>query len=226
MVELSYSINVGKNRPDPTFNTTPLTTWNIIEPNASIICACLTTLKPLVVRLWPKLQASSPTVARDSTAAKKQGVYYNRPLTIGTRPTRPLARRDSDGYSAVMLVSEAKSPDLESEAEFPIYSNVSYTDVRWSQRRPALTHPHGQQQGQQQIYAEDDIEAASPRDVPRPSSSIYDGRTWEIRASSVFDDRRSPELAAPQMARVRSPLGEGGPNSPHAPYALQGCNMF
>ncbi|KAK4129049.1 hypothetical protein N657DRAFT_51133 [Parathielavia appendiculata] len=44
---------------DKTYNLATLSIWGSVEVNLAIICACLTTLKPLIVRLFPNLLKSS-----------------------------------------------------------------------------------------------------------------------------------------------------------------------
>jgi hypothetical protein len=42
-----------------TYNLATLSIWSSIEVNLAIICACLTTLKPLIVRMFPRLLKTS-----------------------------------------------------------------------------------------------------------------------------------------------------------------------
>ena len=74
---------------DFTFTTTTIANWSMIEICASIACACLPTLKPLLVRLLPAFHSSSGDWHDDVTG-------YERPLTIGTagRERRAVSRRD------------------------------------------------------------------------------------------------------------------------------------
>ena len=48
---------------NPTVDTTPdvviITTWTMLEVNVAVICACLTTIKPALARLFPRLISSS-----------------------------------------------------------------------------------------------------------------------------------------------------------------------
>jgi hypothetical protein len=45
---------------DMTYSFAPLAYWGAVEINLAVICASLTTLKPLVDRLFPRLLGSTP----------------------------------------------------------------------------------------------------------------------------------------------------------------------
>ncbi|PVI00787.1 hypothetical protein DM02DRAFT_466239, partial [Periconia macrospinosa] len=49
------SIFKAGNSKDPTYENISIAIWSIVEVNVAIIGACLSTLKPLFVRLWPHL---------------------------------------------------------------------------------------------------------------------------------------------------------------------------
>jgi hypothetical protein len=44
---------------DFTYHLATLAIWGSVEVNLAIICACLTTLKPLIVRMFPRLLKST-----------------------------------------------------------------------------------------------------------------------------------------------------------------------
>ncbi|KAM0328593.1 hypothetical protein ACHAQA_005001 [Verticillium albo-atrum] len=77
---------------DLTWTAVPIANLNCIEVHTAIICACLTTLKPLLAQMFPRFTCSRP--AKSPTA---NPMYrYERPLTIGTQITRhPRTPRDS-----------------------------------------------------------------------------------------------------------------------------------
>ncbi len=58
--------------------------WGAVEVNLAIICACLTTLKPLIVRLFPEFLGSMSSrfdiTAHNGAAA---------PETVGTQRVKP-----------------------------------------------------------------------------------------------------------------------------------------
>lgn len=59
---LVYLITMESNPPpdwDNSYNQAFLTFWTTVEVNASICCACVVTLKPLAMRVFPKLLARS-----------------------------------------------------------------------------------------------------------------------------------------------------------------------
>ncbi|GKT41250.1 uncharacterized protein ColSpa_01431 [Colletotrichum spaethianum] len=93
---------------DVTWSNVRIANLTNVEVHAAIVTACLTTLKPLLTRLFPALAtsvtgsgSSSTTFAatRDeweknfSTADAE--AHYQRPLTIGTKPNRPRVQRDT-----------------------------------------------------------------------------------------------------------------------------------
>ncbi|WYZ38235.1 hypothetical protein EsH8_III_000149 [Colletotrichum jinshuiense] len=100
---------------DVTWTAVRVANWTCIEVNAAIVTACLTTLKPLLARLFPSLMASAtPSSSRSSSSSSPSSsagsarkdweenysngdaeVYYKRPLTIGTMPNRLRPQRDT-----------------------------------------------------------------------------------------------------------------------------------
>jgi hypothetical protein len=44
--------------PDLTWRAVSTANWTMVEINAAVVCACLTTLKPLLGRVFPRLLAS------------------------------------------------------------------------------------------------------------------------------------------------------------------------
>jgi len=92
-------------RLDITYQTVGMANWSMIEISASIVCACLTTLKPLVVRLFPGF-SSGPAGGRGGGGAggghhdpwgavDERDEVFDRPLTIGTKPSRDRDRERS-----------------------------------------------------------------------------------------------------------------------------------
>lgn len=62
---------------DFTFTSVSISNWSMIEICASIACACLPTLKPLLARVVPTFHSRATDWHDDVTG-------YERPLTIGT----------------------------------------------------------------------------------------------------------------------------------------------
>ncbi|KAK3990483.1 hypothetical protein QBC44DRAFT_64269 [Cladorrhinum sp. PSN332] len=54
VVRLPFLITAAKSK-DPTRDNSSVAKWSSIELNTAIICACLTTLKPLLLRIFPSL---------------------------------------------------------------------------------------------------------------------------------------------------------------------------
>ncbi|KAK0634102.1 hypothetical protein B0T14DRAFT_561619 [Immersiella caudata] len=82
---------MNSNAVDFTWDFATPTSWAIIEVNFSIICACVMTLKPLIVKIFPGLAE-----ARLSSSDRDQSWdMQNHPPTIGTKPMRtPLRIED------------------------------------------------------------------------------------------------------------------------------------
>ncbi|KAK4164793.1 hypothetical protein QBC43DRAFT_168384, partial [Cladorrhinum sp. PSN259] len=64
--------------------------WTIVEPNLAVICACLTTLQPLVSRLFPKLLDSTGSTADNLTEIKERAGSHG----LETIGRRTLGRRN------------------------------------------------------------------------------------------------------------------------------------
>jgi hypothetical protein len=63
------TINLAAVTPDTTYDITS-TMWTVIEMNIAIVCACLPMIRPLIVRLFPKLMPKSSSL-------NKTHVYAN-----------------------------------------------------------------------------------------------------------------------------------------------------
>ena len=50
-----YSRNLNPDLPDITWESGPTASWNAFEINVAIVCACLTTVKPVVARFFPRM---------------------------------------------------------------------------------------------------------------------------------------------------------------------------
>ncbi|KAH9207222.1 hypothetical protein DL95DRAFT_468880 [Leptodontidium sp. 2 PMI_412] len=60
-----HSLKVASTSTDPTWDNVGIANWSNIELNTAIICPCLTTLRPLISRLLPRLRASRSTTVHD-----------------------------------------------------------------------------------------------------------------------------------------------------------------
>ena len=52
--------DIESGNTDVTWNAASTANWNTFEVNIAIICACLTTIKPAITRMFPSLLASDP----------------------------------------------------------------------------------------------------------------------------------------------------------------------
>ncbi|KAL2882146.1 hypothetical protein SGCOL_002411 [Colletotrichum sp. CLE4] len=107
---------------DVTWSAVRIANLTCVEVHAAIVTACLTTLKPLLCRLFPRFMASatgnntagggimyssySSYAAAAADAARRDEweknfshgdpeMHYQRPLTIGTKSNRPRVQRDT-----------------------------------------------------------------------------------------------------------------------------------
>jgi len=56
--------------PDPSYDSTKLSYWSVIELNCGIICACLPTLRPIIKKLAPSLMRSLDGQTKGRTSHK------------------------------------------------------------------------------------------------------------------------------------------------------------
>ncbi|KAH8679713.1 hypothetical protein BGZ60DRAFT_235794 [Tricladium varicosporioides] len=78
-----HSLQIASISIDPTWDNIGVANWSCIELNTAIICPCLTTLKPLISRLFPRLlstdssrrfyhQSGSGVVAENRTRRRRE----------------------------------------------------------------------------------------------------------------------------------------------------------
>jgi hypothetical protein len=94
---------------DFTWDFVSIVHWTCVEVNIAIVCACLMTVKPFIGKFWPwwlhprdgyEQQASDP---------------HGRPMSIGTRPSRPKIRPESlEFMPETWLVNQKTIPDADS----------------------------------------------------------------------------------------------------------------
>lgn len=67
-----FSLYSAINTTDPTWDNVPVSYWTVVELNCGIICACLSTLRPLISKLVPwTLHHSGLASEQDSDATTK-----------------------------------------------------------------------------------------------------------------------------------------------------------
>jgi hypothetical protein len=54
-----YALHIASTTPDPTWNNIGIANWSCIEVNTALICPSLTTLKPLISRVFPNHRPSA-----------------------------------------------------------------------------------------------------------------------------------------------------------------------
>ena len=87
---------------DVTWNAAATANWNTFEVNIAIICACLTTIKPAVTRMFPNLLASGPASAPlskgiDVAGGRRQRVGGWEPGLIDTNGSSDLVEHQWHG---------------------------------------------------------------------------------------------------------------------------------
>jgi len=103
MVYLILSSNVA----DTTWDYTTSAYWTTVEVNFSIICACVMTLKPLIVKFFPGL-----VEVRLSSSDRDQSWELSmsrNPPTIGTKSVRTPRRNEATLASGLSSIDEDTS---------------------------------------------------------------------------------------------------------------------
>jgi rhodopsin domain-containing protein len=80
---------------DPSWNLAVLAYWSAVEVNLAIVCGCLTTLRPLFVRLFPRLGVTTAIIPGSEGAPNTIGGttrHYRQPAI----PSRSFLRLDGD----------------------------------------------------------------------------------------------------------------------------------
>lgn len=54
-----HSLGIAAKSTDPTYENIGIAVWSTIEINTAIVCACLTTLRPLASRIFPRIFVST-----------------------------------------------------------------------------------------------------------------------------------------------------------------------
>ncbi|GJC87770.1 hypothetical protein ColLi_10608 [Colletotrichum liriopes] len=89
LVRLFHTNETMEEVLDVTWSAVRIANLTCLEVHAAIVTACLTTLKPLLTRLFPTFEWEKNFSNGDAEA------HYERPLTIGTKPNRPRVQRDT-----------------------------------------------------------------------------------------------------------------------------------
>jgi hypothetical protein len=129
-----FQLTAESKHVDFTFDNVGISYWTCIEVNAAIACACMVTLKPLAMRMFPRLLgAGMDESPRDSAVPI---AHDGRPLTIGSRPSRHTKTGiSSPWYMGSTRPLDDRVPILEEEAE--VYRGKSLDDIEF-QLSPGL----------------------------------------------------------------------------------------
>ncbi|OHW98284.1 integral membrane protein [Colletotrichum incanum] len=142
LVRLFHTNETMEEVLDVTWSAVRIANLTCLEVHAAIVTACLTTLKPLLVRLFPTF-VTSPTGNGSSTSATFAATrddweknfsngdaeaHYQRPLTIGTKPNRPRVQRDT--FASIDAMKLALPVPEHDEAADVLASMRPTADVR------------------------------------------------------------------------------------------------
>jgi hypothetical protein len=186
--------------PDITMDVIQTSNWTIIEVHSAIICACLITLKPLLVKILPArlVGRAARAVAREQKQAEI-AINYDRPPTVGTRQVRlalnPLDTITSGTGTSGVRSSVAIPTRPESGAYFPIFSNTDETYRDGHQRYTGN-------------YKLADIESQSPIST---KSSDREAESHRNRGNSPV---RMPDRAYVRAAPSCDSLAQYSPDPP------------
>ncbi|KAK1978808.1 hypothetical protein LZ30DRAFT_203692 [Colletotrichum cereale] len=160
LVRLFHTDETREQVLDVTFSAVRVANLTCIEVHAAIVTACLTTLKPLFTRFFPSRDAfvarrkgsssssssSSHSAAATAAAAATRGdweknfstagaeAHYQRPLTIGTKSSRPRVLRDTFASIDAMKFALLPSTPEEDERADALASMRPTADVKSGRR--------------------------------------------------------------------------------------------
>ncbi|EEY21480.1 conserved hypothetical protein [Verticillium alfalfae VaMs.102] len=192
---------------DVTWTAVPIANLNCIEVHTAIVCACLTTIKPLLVQWFPFLLSSRPPASPMTYPVPR----YDRPLTIGTQITRHI-RPPRYSFVSSVHTSDFKydtTDEGDSQLQLPIFApgdgdgrfggNNSYhlvdlerdgslQDERGSSSRPTSSRPSSWP-----------IQSLPPRAITPE---------WPLKSptsrSGLIEERESEEIiAVPEITYLR-----------------------
>lgn len=111
---------------DATYSGAYLTYWTTVEINAAISCACIMTLKPLVVHHFPRLLTPASYLRRYTRSGNSPS--GGRPSTVASRRPSRLSLRYGSWISLHRRKDLARLPSLEDEKAGG-YQGVRLVDV-------------------------------------------------------------------------------------------------
>ncbi|KAK9777181.1 hypothetical protein AB5N19_12290 [Seiridium cardinale] len=129
------TLNMQVRTSDPTYDIAS-TMWTVIEMNVAIMCACLPQIRPLIVKLFPRLMPASYSNGRNSRAP------YDSGFAKGSNSSPPNSKESRwahvEGRDAIHLTNIRKG-DTSSEEyilqdDKTIHKTVGYS-VEFSKKR-------------------------------------------------------------------------------------------
>lgn len=83
-----WIILIAANTVDYTFDNVPIAFWSCIETNATVMVACIMTMKPLLAKLFPNLTTPGGGSHEQNQQGAMANVVGNHVPTIGSGPSR------------------------------------------------------------------------------------------------------------------------------------------
>ncbi len=107
IIRLKYLVDLINYPPlDYFYNMAPIGYWTMVETNGAIVCACLMTLKPFVVRVFPRVFGSSGSPWTVRSGSDK----WVSPPTIGSKD--PLSASKLPRHMREISLEELREGDM------------------------------------------------------------------------------------------------------------------
>ncbi|KAK0642033.1 hypothetical protein B0T16DRAFT_335240 [Cercophora newfieldiana] len=105
---------------DVTYTVSTIAYWGAVEVNLAIICACLTTLKPLLVHLFPRALGTTDVTpyTLGSSMRPKAGAVNVQRTTVVQAEEGSFTRLDDESVKSTNALSPAATYEMESHAKY------------------------------------------------------------------------------------------------------------
>lgn len=129
------TLNLQATTPDPTYDIAS-TMWTVIEMNVSVVCACLPQIRPLIVKLFPKLMPASYGQGRSDKRPPDSGLASpprSNPFSSQDGPWIPIDGKDTINLTKVRKF-DGSSEEGATADDKAIQKTVGYS-VEYSKKR-------------------------------------------------------------------------------------------
>lgn len=99
------------NSTNPTWDNLAVTTWSTVEINVGIICACMPSLRVLLVRIFPKILATTRNTSTNKYYAQSSHDRIGANVSVGRSKDLPAPPIDNK----TIMYSQSYDVDLEDE---------------------------------------------------------------------------------------------------------------